>query len=341
MDRRHKGLALALLVLAPASLVLALAVGSVTLSVNELWLALQGAPDSVATTLVRELRLPRALSAFAVGGLLALAGALLQVLLRNPLADPYILGISGGAACGALLSLLAGLSASWVSGNAFIGALAAMTLVFGLARAGEVQTQTRLLLTGVVVASGFGALISLILATAPAARLPGMVFWLLGDLSYAAAPALGWATLGAGLLVSLSIARALNLLARGERVAAALGENPARLRGIIYLTASLLTAVAVTLAGAIGFVGLIVPHALRLLAGCCPWRCCSGEAFSRSPTPWPAAWPRRSSSPWACSRRSWVYRCSCICWGARNSHGPARGPGTHPRHRTPDTLPEP
>ena len=267
MDRRHKGLALALLVLAPASLVLALAVGSVTLSVNELWLALQGAPDSVATTLVRELRLPRALSAFAVGGLLALAGALLQVLLRNPLADPYILGISGGAACGALLSLLAGLSASWVSGNAFIGALAAMTLVFGLARAGEVQTQTRLLLTGVVVASGFGALISLILATAPAARLPGMVFWLLGDLSYAAAPALGWATLGAGLLVSLSIARALNLLARGERVAAALGENPARLRGIIYLTASLLTAVAVTLAGAIGFVGLIVPHALRLLAG--------------------------------------------------------------------------
>ena len=189
------------------------------------------------------------------------------MLLRNPLADPYILGISGGAACGALLSLLAGLSASWVSGNAFIGALAAMTLVFGLARAGEVQTQTRLLLTGVVVASGFGALISLILATAPAARLPGMVFWLLGDLSYAAAPALGWATLGAGLVVSLSLARALNLLARGERVAAALGENPARLRGIIYLTASLLTAVAVTLAGAIGFVGLVVPHALRLLAG--------------------------------------------------------------------------
>lgn len=267
MDRRHKGLALALLVLAPASLVVALAVGSVTLSVNEIWLALQGAPDSVATTLVRELRLPRALSAFAVGGLLALAGALLQVLLRNPLADPYILGISGGAACGALLSLLAGLSASWVSGNAFIGALAAMTLVFGLARTGETQTQTRLLLTGVVIASGFGALISLILATAPAARLPGMVFWLLGDLSYAAAPALGWATLGAGLVVSLSLARALNLLARGERVAAALGENPARLRGIVYLTASLLTAVAVTLAGAIGFVGLIVPHALRLLAG--------------------------------------------------------------------------
>lgn len=267
MDRRHKGLALALLVLAPASLVLALAVGSVTLSMSELWLALQGAPDSVATTLVRELRLPRALSAFAVGGLLALAGALLQVLLRNPLADPYILGISGGAACGALLSLLAGLSASWVSGNAFIGALAAMTLVFGLARTGETQTQTRLLLTGVVIASGFGALISLILATAPAARLPGMVFWLLGDLSYAAAPALGWATLGAGLVVSLSLARALNLLARGERVAAALGENPARLRGIVYLTASLLTAVAVTLAGAIGFVGLIVPHALRLLAG--------------------------------------------------------------------------
>ena len=217
--------------------------------------------------MIHELRLPRALSAFAVGGLLALSGALLQVLLRNPLADPYVLGVSGGAAVAALLSMLGGLGIGWVRGNAFLGALLSMLIVFGLSRLGSAWTQNRLLLTGVVVAAGWGALISLILALAPSAQVQGMLFWLIGDLSYATQPAMALMALVAGLAVSLWFARALNLLLRGEGTAAALGENPARLRYIIYLVASLLTAMAVTLAGSVGFVGLVIPHILRLVAG--------------------------------------------------------------------------
>lgn len=259
---------LMLLALAPLTLWFALSQGSLDIGAAELWQALLGNPDNTTAYLViHELRLPRALSAFAVGGLLALSGALLQVLLRNPLADPYVLGVSGGAAVAALLSMLGGFSIGWVRGNAFFGALLSMLVVFGLSRLGSVWTQNRLLLTGVVIAAGWGALISLILALAPAAQVQGMLFWLIGDLSYAARPATALVALALGLAVSLWFARALNLLLRGEATAAALGENPARLRLIVYLVASLLTAMAVTLAGSVGFVGLVIPHILRLLGG--------------------------------------------------------------------------
>jgi len=259
---------LILLAATPLTLWFALSQGSLNISAQELWLALRGYPDNTTAYLViHELRLPRALSAFAVGGLLALSGALLQVLLRNPLADPYVLGVSGGAAVAALLSMLGGLGIGWVRGNAFLGALLSMLIVFGLSRLGSAWTQNRLLLTGVVVAAGWGALISLILALAPSAQVQGMLFWLIGDLSYATQPAMALMALVAGLAVSLWFARALNLLLRGEGTAAALGENPARLRYIIYLVASLLTAMAVTLAGSVGFVGLVIPHILRLAGG--------------------------------------------------------------------------
>lgn len=259
---------LILLALAPLAIWFAVSHGSLDIGAVDLWRALLGHQDNATTYLViHELRLPRALAAFAVGGLLALSGALLQVLLRNPLADPYVLGVSGGAACAALLSMLGGLGIGWVRGNAFLGALLSMLIVFGLSRLGSVWTQNRLLLTGVVIAAGWGALISLILALAPAAQIQGMLFWLIGDLSYATQPAVALAALLAGLAVSLWFARALNLLLRGENTAAALGENPARLRFAIYLVASLLTAMAVTLAGSVGFVGLVIPHILRLLGG--------------------------------------------------------------------------
>jgi iron complex transport system permease protein len=257
-----------LLLAAPLSLWFALSQGSLNIDAAELWRALLGNRDNATAYLViHELRLPRALSAFAVGGLLALSGALLQVLLRNPLADPYVLGISGGAAVATLLSMLAGLGAGWLRGNAFLGAMLSMLIVFSLSRAGSAWTQNRLLLTGVVVAAGWGAVISLILAVAPAAQVQGMLFWLIGDLSYASQPGVAIIALMAGLAVSLWLARPLNLLMRGENVAATLGENPARLRLIIYLLASLLTAMAVTLAGSIGFVGLVIPHILRLAGG--------------------------------------------------------------------------
>lgn len=250
-----------LIVIAPLCLLLALAVGSVPVDLGVL---IDGS-DALGRSLILELRLPRALSAFAAGGLLALAGALMQVLLRNPLADPYILGISGGAAVGALLSLLLGLGAGWTTGNAFVGALLSMSLVFGLAHGQGSWSPLRLLLTGVVVAAGWGAIISFILAIAPERNLHGMLFWLMGDLSHTPPPLWGLIVTALGLLACLPFARDLNVLARGELAAGALGVSVKRLRLMLYLVASLLTATAVTIAGSVGFVGLVIPHLLRLL----------------------------------------------------------------------------
>lgn len=246
---------------------LSLAVGSVTVTPGELYAILFGEGHGTTQEIVLQLRLPRALAAFAVGGLLALAGVQMQVLLGNPLAEPYVLGISGGAAVGALLALLAGGATLLVNGAAMLGALSSMVLVFGLAHGQGVWTPSRLLLTGVVIAAGWGAVISFLLAVAPQHNLPGMLFWLMGDLSNAdqALPAL--LVLAFGLFMSLPQARNLNLLARGELQAGALGVAVVPLRLQLYLLASLITATAVTLGGSIGFVGLVVPHMLRLLIG--------------------------------------------------------------------------
>ncbi len=257
----------ALIALALTGLAVALATGSVAIPVERLLAVLTGDATPLDRALVLELRLPRALAAFAVGGLLALAGALMQVLLRNPLADPYILGISGGAACAALGAMLLGLGGAWVSGSAFAGALLAMLLVFALGRGAGDWSPTRLLLTGVVIAAGWGALISFLLATSPDRRLPGMLFWLMGDLGAGAAagPGFGLAVLLVGLVAGLLLAGQLNVLAHGDLAARSLGVELGRLRGAVYLLASLLTASAVTLAGTIGFVGLVTPHMLRLV----------------------------------------------------------------------------
>jgi iron complex transport system permease protein len=259
-------LRLVLLLLVPVALGLALATGSVAIAPATLWGVFTGSEHGIPATLVLDLRLPRAVTAFTVGGLLALSGSLLQVLLRNPLADPYILGVSGGAAVGALASLLLGLGSVWVSGNAMLGSLMAMLLVFGLSHGRGVWTETRLLLTGVVVATGCGAFVSLMLALSPQTQISALLFWLLGDLGQSGMPKWwGPGVLAAGLALTLPFARALNLYTRGELVAASLGENVAGLRYGIYFLASILTATAVTLAGAIGFLGLVVPHLLRLL----------------------------------------------------------------------------
>jgi iron complex transport system permease protein len=259
------GLRLVLIALVPAAVMLSLAMGSVSVGVPTLVRVLSGQETGLPATLILELRLPRILSAFAVGGLLALAGTLLQVLLRNPLADPFVLGVSGGAAVAALSALLAGLSGAWVSGSALAGSLLSLVLVFGLSHGRGVWNDTRLLLTGVMVASGCGAIVSLMLALAPQSTLNRLLFWLLGDLDQGTAPWWGLGVLAVALVVALPFARALNLYARGENIAAALGENVARLRYGLFLLAALLTAAAVTLAGSIGFIGLVVPHLLRLL----------------------------------------------------------------------------
>ncbi|GAB4361792.1 MAG: iron ABC transporter permease [Gammaproteobacteria bacterium] len=247
-----------------AALLIALFSGSTDLALGELIDALLGGGESLVRTVVWELRFPRALSAFATGGLLALGGALMQVLLRNPLADPYILGVSGGASVAALTLLVLGVGGYWLPAGAFCGALLSMFLVFGLSHGRGSWTPTRLLLTGVVIAAGWGALISLLLAISPQAQLRGMLFWLMGDLGYATSPALALVVLAVGLAAALPLARDLNVLARGDLLAGSLGVPVRRLRYGLFFLASLLTASAVTLAGSIGFVGLVVPHLLRL-----------------------------------------------------------------------------
>jgi iron complex transport system permease protein len=199
--------------------------------------------------------------------MLAVSGCLMQVLLRNPLADPYILGVSGGAALFALLGLSLGLAMAWTPLLALAGALVAVLIVFGLARGDGPWSGTRLLLTGVVTAAGWGALISLVLATGPDNSLRGMLFWLMGDLSYARLPAWTLAVLALCLLLVLANARRLNVLSMGETTARLLGESTQHLLWGIYFLSSLLTATAVSVAGSIGFVGLIVPHLMRLLVG--------------------------------------------------------------------------
>jgi iron complex transport system permease protein len=249
------------------AMAISVAVGSVALSPLEVLSVFFGNAEPLQQTLVLELRLPRTLSAFATGGLLAVAGALMQVLLRNPLADPYVLGLSGGAAVGALLAMLAGLGGFLVSGSAFAGALLSTFLVFGLAHGTGSWTPSRLLLTGVVVAAGWGAVITLMLAISPARELPGMLYWLMGDVSYARTPWPGLLFLFVVCLLIVPLGRSLNVLARGPLQAAVLGISVRPMEWLIYVLASLLTATAVTMAGSIGFVGLVVPHMLRLVLG--------------------------------------------------------------------------
>lgn len=257
----------ALLAGALVLLLISLIWGSVPVPLAELPASLLNDEQSMARTVVWQLRFPRAMTALAVGALLALSGALLQVMLRNPLADPYVLGVSGGASVAALLGIMIGMPAAGVDGMAAMGALAASLLVFTLAQGPGGWTPTRLLLTGIVVAAGAGSLVSLLLALSDDTRLRGMVFWLLGDLSRTTR----WpwllclATLAT--LSSVAIGRQLNVLARGEIQAATLGLNVKRMHVLLFSVTSLLTGVAVSAAGSIGFVGLITPHLVRSVTG--------------------------------------------------------------------------
>ncbi len=214
--------------------------------------------------LILALRAPRVAAAAGVGALLALAGLALQVLLRNPLADPYVLGSSGGASVGGLLALMTGVSL-WL--GAALGALAAGAALLALTRsvlAAADDASPRLVLTGAMLAALCGAVATLLLAMTPDQQLRGAVFWLIGDLSGArgGAVCLSGATLFAALLLRRHLA--IDRLLLGSEVAALLGEPVRRLRWTLLVSASLATGMAVASAGAIGFVGLVVPQALRL-----------------------------------------------------------------------------
>ena len=248
----------------PLALGAALCFGSVPIAPAEWLRLLSGEADAAVVEIVWGLRAPRAAAAFACGGLLALAGALLQVLLRNPLAEPYILGVSGGASVGALGAMLLGLSGWAVSGWAFAGAAAAAgaLLLFSLRLTGwQIH---RVMLTGVALAAGFAAIVALILSIAPAGRVHGMLFWLMGDLSGATRVWPAWLALFAALALALPLARRLDALGLGTLKAASLGVPVGRTQSLAFLAATVATVAAVLTAGAIGFVGLVVPHLLRL-----------------------------------------------------------------------------
>lgn len=256
-----------LLVAVFVAFVFALASGSADVSLSEAVAALRGEGPARIRSLVVDLRLPRALTAFAVGGLLAVAGVLMQVLLRNPLAEPYILGSSGGAAVLALLAMMLGLGTAVVDLAAFAGAMSATLLVFAIAHGSGSWTPARLLLTGVVLAAGFSAATTLLLALSPDQNLRGMLFWLMGDLSFAFDPERClWLLL---LLVAGGTlgARHLNVLARGELQAAIVGLPVRSFRYLIFAASALAVALSVTTVGVIGFIGLVIPHLVRLVIG--------------------------------------------------------------------------
>jgi len=264
---RNAALFVGLLLSVAAAILAALASGSADVSIGEMLSAIRGDATPQIRSLVIELRWPRALTAFAVGGLLAVAGVLMQVLLRNPLAEPYILGSSGGAAVAALLAMMLGMGSAVVDLSAFGGAMAATLLVFSIAHGTGSWTPARLLLTGVVLAAGFSAATTLLLALTPDQNLRGMLFWLMGDLSFAFEPARCLWLLTVLVIAGTLGARHLNVLSRGELQAAIVGLPVRAFRYLIFAAAALATALSVTTVGVIGFIGLVVPHLVRLVAG--------------------------------------------------------------------------
>jgi iron complex transport system permease protein len=252
-----------------ASLLVGLAAGTVPLTLSEVWRGLwQG--DTNAGVIVRDLRAPRVLLAFCVGGSLGVCGAALQAMIRNPLAEPYLLGLSGGAGLGAVIAIASRAAGPWaVPVAAFAGALGAVALVYRLSLVAGRRLDPRvLLLSGVVVGSFAGALMSAIIVLSPSAGIRNAFLWLLGGFGSASWQTLAVFAAYAVLPVTLLglSARSLDLIALGEEPAHHLGADVHRTRRLVYLCTALLTAASVATCGIIGFVGLVVPHAIRTIA---------------------------------------------------------------------------
>lgn len=263
------------------SLLATLSIGSANLSWADVWHVIgshltQGRLfpylDPATDAIVWQIRAPRVLLSAGVGATLALSGLIFQAILRNPLADPYILGVSSGAAAGAVCSLYWGWTSLWLGIwltpiCAMLGAVFALLFVWLLARARDVSRE-RLILAGVIVQAFFGALVSLSIALADE-QLQRIMFWLLGSLSlrewsHVEVVIVAWSTV---FLLTMLLSQELNLLALGERMASHLGVYVRQLRFLLLTAASLLAAAAVSVTGTIGFVGLVVPHICRRLIG--------------------------------------------------------------------------
>jgi iron complex transport system permease protein len=273
-----------LLVILVIVVIVAMKFGAVPVSLyalgRDLWRVALGQSSQISTDygmIIWNIRLPRILLGILVGASLSVAGTSFQALLRNPLADPYVLGVSSGAALGAILALIAephlmlapALSALLTPVGAFLGAAATITVVYFLGRREGQIDSTTLLLGGVITASFLSAIIMFLMNTLTG-NLRGLSFWLMGDLSTPLQKNIYW-FLGVGFLAATgaiyTTATDLNLLLAGEKEAMHLGVDVPRVRLVVYIAASLLTGLAVSVSGAIGYVGLIVPHAMRLIFG--------------------------------------------------------------------------
>jgi iron complex transport system permease protein len=264
---------LGLAALLAIALATALRLGAVSLRLEEVLRALAGTGDPDTVAIIRHLRLPRAVQSALVGGALALSGTVFQALLQNPLADPFVLGVSSGAAVGAVFVVVLGLSAFgiWtVAIAAFVGSLAAIALVLQIALAtGRAMDGRVLVLAGVMVSALGNAAILLVLTFADAESFRSALFWLMG--SNGGATTGGVALLGSvlafGSVIFVGLSRPLNLFSIGDQTAAVLGVRVGATKLVAFGTASLLTAVAVAVSGVIGFVGLVIPHAARIVWG--------------------------------------------------------------------------
>ena len=256
-----------------ASILVGVLVGAVAISPVDVWRALWSGADATTATIIRDIRLPRVLAAAIVGGALAVAGALLQGLLRNPLADPYVTGTSAGASLGAVVAIALGLSVepALLPIAAFLGALAAAAIVWRLSSLGGPTSVLTVLLAGVILSSFAAAIVTLLLVASDriVLRLRAVLGWLLGGVSILDTSELLTATvivIGA-TIAALVLARRLDAFAFGEETAATLGVDVERATTAVLGVAALLTGAAVALGGVIGFVGLVVPHAVRPLLG--------------------------------------------------------------------------
>ena len=271
--RRLAGLLAVFALLLAAATVAGLATGPSGVSPHRVILALGGAGSPADADIVLRVRLPRVLLAALVGASLSVAGVLFQALLRNPLADPFVLGVSGGAALGGIAVMAfgagVGLGYAFVPPAAFLGALAATLLLFGVAGARGRLSSTSLLLTGVVFNAFASAAIVFIASLAGLAEGTSIFLWLIGNLSAARLDAAAGVAvfLAAGLICAVPLARGLDLLALGDEGAAQLGVDVPRMKRLLLLATALMVGAAVSVSGLIGFVGLIIPHLLRLVLG--------------------------------------------------------------------------
>ncbi len=248
---------------------ISLSFGAVSMTTAQIWQALTKTGDPLNQTIIWDLRLPRILAAMLVGAALGMSGSLLQGMLRNGLADPFLLGISAGAGLFAITMLSFGVFLSWIPLAAWVGGLLTTIIVYILARSREGISIERLILGGVAVSSLFGAIQSVLLLMAEDGRIQTALSWLIGSLN-----GRGWnevtvagTYISVALLLGCLLARAVNLLNLGDELAVSLGVNLLRDRILIGGVATLLAAGAVSIGGLIGFVGLIVPHGIRLLVG--------------------------------------------------------------------------